>query len=38
MKINYSCIRKLLIVLEDNLEFSENLEYPELTFSNLMIT
>lgn len=35
MKINYSCIRKLLIVLEDNLEFSENLEYPELTFSNV---
>lgn len=30
MKINYDCIRELLIVLENNLIFSENLEYPSL--------
>lgn len=32
MKINYDCIRELLIVLEENLIFSEELEYPHLNF------
>lgn len=35
MKINYNCLRKLLIVLESNLQFSEDLEYPDLSFKDV---
>jgi len=35
MKINYNCLRELLIVLEDNLHFSEDLEYPALNLNKV---
>lgn len=39
MKINYNCLRELLIVLEENLQFSDGLlglQYPKLTFSEII--
>lgn len=35
MQLNYDCVRELLLVLESNLQFDENLEYPETNFENI---
>lgn len=32
MKLNYDCLRKLLLVLEKELVMTEDLEYPDLRF------
>ena len=34
MKINYDCIRSLLLFLEEELQFDEELSYPETYFEN----
>lgn len=35
MKINYDCLRELLLVLEKNLQFSDELEYPTISFEKV---
>lgn len=35
MKINYDCLRELLLVLEKNLQFSDDLEYPTISFKKV---
>ena len=36
MKLNYDCIRTLLIVLEENLEYNNSLAMPSLMLANLL--
>ncbi len=35
MKLNYDCVRDLLLTLEDCIYFKENLEYAHLSFDDL---
>lgn len=35
MRINYDCIRELLIVLEDNLIINDNLDLPKIYFKDI---
>lgn len=35
MRLNYDCIRDVLLTLEDMLQFNEELEYPEITLQEL---
>jgi len=36
MKLNYDCIRELLLVLETNLEFDNYLEFNPISFDDLL--
>ena len=36
MKLNHDCIRSLLLVLEDSLQYSENLELPTLSLNDIL--
>ena len=36
MKLDYNCLRDLLLILEENLIFEDDLEYPCLTFENVV--
>ena len=35
MKINYDCVRALLLCLENELQFDDEFRYPELKFDKV---
>lgn len=35
MELNYDCVRDLLLTLETELQFNENLEYPDINLNQL---
>lgn len=35
MRLNYDCVRDVLLTLESELQFNENLEYPDINLNQL---